>query len=180
MAGSQCCQVTAVKVDCEVAAAVASPRTSTSLAAAQAEMLVTVFNSSMMEFVTPFSHPLYKLVDGGNGTRIVATTRHTWSDSPDGLQLRTQMLLGLMARGSRDSFETNFLAKKANPKIQEAYLVSRQWLVRMGVFGSVDYGDGQQTGCGCAVDAACRKGLLVVVRQPFTLVHYPVQGSTVC
>jgi hypothetical protein len=87
----------------------------------QAEMLVTVFNSSTMEFVTPFSHPLYKLVDGGNGTRVVATTRHTWSDSPEGLQLRTQMFLGLMARGARDTFDTTWLARKANPKIQEAY-----------------------------------------------------------
>jgi hypothetical protein len=85
-------------------------------------MTVTVFNSSMMEFVAQQSHPLF----GGNGTRVVATTRHTWADSPAGLQLRTQMLLGLMACGSRDKFDLSLLATPVNAVIKKVYLVSQK------------------------------------------------------
>jgi hypothetical protein len=86
----------------------------------QSKMIVNVFNSSMMEFSAHKTHPLF----GGNGTRVVATTRHTWSDSPEGLQLRTQMFLGLMARGARDKFDLSLLAAPVNAVIQQVYLVS--------------------------------------------------------
>ncbi|WIA40027.1 hypothetical protein OEZ86_013451 [Tetradesmus obliquus] len=82
------------------------------------EMTVTVFNSSMMEFVAQQSHPLF----GGDGKRVVGTTRHTWSDSPAGLQLRTQMFLGLMARGARDKFDLSLLAAPVNAVIKQVYL----------------------------------------------------------
>lgn len=88
----------------------------------QTEMTVTVFNSSMMEFVAQQSHPLF----GGDGKRVVGTTRHTWSDSPAGLQLRTQMFLGLMARGARDKFDLSLLAAPVNAVIKQVYLVSGQ------------------------------------------------------
>lgn len=85
-------------------------------------MTVTVFNSSMMEFVAQQSHPLFV----GDGKRVVGTTRHTWSDSPAGLQLRTQMFLGLMARGARDKFDLSLLAAPVNAVIKQVYLVSGQ------------------------------------------------------
>lgn len=83
----------------------------------QVEETVTAFNNSIMEFVVK-SNVLF----GGNGTRVVSTTRHTWNDSPNGLQLRTQMFLGLMARGSRTVYDTSFLAGPANKIIKNAYL----------------------------------------------------------
>jgi hypothetical protein len=83
-------------------------------------MTVTVFNSTMLEFVATKSNPFF-----GNGSRLVGNTRHTWSDSPDGLQLRTQMLLGLMAPGSTTVFDTGFIAGLANSIIAKSYIVSR-------------------------------------------------------
>uniref|UniRef100_A0A383W4B0 Uncharacterized protein n=1 Tax=Tetradesmus obliquus TaxID=3088 RepID=A0A383W4B0_TETOB len=82
-------------------------------------MTVTVFNSSMLEFVAQKSNPFF-----GDGPRVVGNTRHTWSDSPAGLQLRTQMFLGLMAPGSNSVFDTSWIAALANPIIAKSYIGS--------------------------------------------------------
>lgn len=52
-------------------------------------------------------------------SRIVATTRHTWQDSSDGLQLRTQQWLGLMAPQSSTTFDSSFLAPVVNLVIKD-------------------------------------------------------------
>jgi hypothetical protein len=85
-------------------------------------MTVTVFNSSMLEFVAQQSNPLFGT--GSNSSRVVGTTRHTWFDSPSGLLLRTQMFMGLMAPGSTSKFDTSAIAALANPIIGKAYIVS--------------------------------------------------------
>lgn len=83
------------------------------------QMTVTIFNSSMLEFAAYKSNPFF-----GNTSRVVGNTRHTWSDSPEGLQLRTQMWTGLMAPGSTTVFDTSFVAGLANPIIAKTYIVS--------------------------------------------------------
>jgi hypothetical protein len=95
----------------------------------QTQMTVTVFNNSMLEFVAQQSHLLFGT--GSNSSRVVGTTRHTWFDSPDGLMLRTQMLLGLMAPGSTSRFDTGAIAGLANPVIAKSYVVS--------IFGSATH-----------------------------------------
>jgi hypothetical protein len=85
-------------------------------------MTVTVFNSSMLEFVAQQSNPLFGI--GSNSSRVVGTTRHSWVDTPLGLMLRTRMLLGLMARGSTSTFDTSAIAGLTNPIIGKSYIVS--------------------------------------------------------
>jgi hypothetical protein len=52
-------------------------------------------------------------------SRIVATTRHTWQDSSDGLLLRTQQWLGLMAPHSSTTYDSSIIAPVVNMIIKD-------------------------------------------------------------
>lgn len=82
------------------------------------EMVVTRFDNSGIEFVRKEHNPLF----GGDGSRIVATTRHTWADSSEGLQLRTQQWLGLMAPKASTTFDSSFIGPVVNMVIKDKYI----------------------------------------------------------
>jgi hypothetical protein len=52
----------------------------------------------------------------------VATTRHTWQDSPQGLLLRTQQWLGVMAPSVHTQYDASLMAQMANGVVQDKYL----------------------------------------------------------
>lgn len=85
----------------------------------QSEMEVTVFNKSMMEFISKKTHPMFGC---NNYKRVVAVSRHTWWDTDDGLGFRTQQWLGLMRCGARTVYDTSLIAGPANEQIKTVYL----------------------------------------------------------
>ncbi|KAF8057645.1 FUM1 [Scenedesmus sp. PABB004] len=78
-------------------------------------MRVRSFKAGGIEFNRWESNPFF-------GDRIVATTRHTWSDTPDGLRLRSQFFLGLMKTAVPSRFETGSLATTVNNVIRDRVL----------------------------------------------------------
>lgn len=61
-------------------------------------------------------------ISPGELKRTVATTRHTWSDSADGLLLRTEQWLGVMAPGENTQFDDSMLASAVNRIVQATYM----------------------------------------------------------
>ncbi|KAF8062930.1 hypothetical protein HT031_003769 [Scenedesmus sp. PABB004] len=82
------------------------------------EQEVVAFNASTMQFVAKHYNPAF----GGDGVRTVTTVTHSWADSPQGLRLRTQMWMGLMARGSHSAFDTSLVGVAANHVIAASYV----------------------------------------------------------
>ncbi|KAF8057646.1 hypothetical protein HT031_005995 [Scenedesmus sp. PABB004] len=85
-------------------------------------MTVTRFDRGSIEFVSRETNPFFGPPGTDAATRVVATTRHTWSDSPDGLRLRSQQWVGLMAPGSNTEFDTSPIAPVTNLIIKNEYL----------------------------------------------------------
>lgn len=55
--------------------------------------------------------------------RTVATCRHSWRDSPEGLILRTQQWVGLMApHASTGTYDASLMAPVTNLVIKEKYI----------------------------------------------------------
>lgn len=78
-------------------------------------MTITRFDQYGIEFIAQETNPLF----GGDNRRTVVWTRHTWTDSDQGLVLRTRQMLGLMEEGSNTEFDTSFMAPLTNMIIRD-------------------------------------------------------------
>lgn len=87
-------------------------------------MEVSRFDAGGIEFVRKESNPFFAGAGGsGDTSRTVVTTRHTWSDSPEGLRLTTQQWLGLMKANSTTEFDRDtIIAPVVNMIAKEKYL----------------------------------------------------------
>jgi hypothetical protein len=82
-------------------------------------MTITKFDQFGIEFVSRERNPFF----GGNDlSRTVATTRHTWSDSSQGLLLKTQQWLGFMKPDSMTDYDESVLAPIINTIIRDTYI----------------------------------------------------------
>lgn len=78
-------------------------------------MTITMFDQYGIEFIAQETNPFF----GGDNKRTVVTTRHTWTDSNQGLKLRTQQWIGLMEAGSNTDYDTSLIAPVTNLIIKE-------------------------------------------------------------
>jgi hypothetical protein len=84
----------------------------------QVNMTITRFDSSGIEFIAQEKNPFF----GGDSSRTIVNTRHTWTESSSGLLLKTQQAVGLMEAGSDSVFDASLIAPVTNLIIKEQYL----------------------------------------------------------
>eukprot|EP00775_Hariotina_reticulata_P002394 gene2394-2698_t len=82
-------------------------------------MTITQFDQFSIEFVSRERNPFF---GGKDLTRTVATTRHSWMDSSQGLLLKTQQWLGFMKPDSTTDFDESVLAPIINKIIRDTYI----------------------------------------------------------